>query len=321
MQELKRLLGNEQQIFNAVISRFIAEMPPSSRPVAEHILSSGGKRLRPFLTLYTGRALGGEDDKLYTLGAAVEMLHAATLLHDDILDNASLRRGKPAAHTVFGPLQAILAGDAMLAKAMLIVSRLGDTRLTDSISEAVMRTAEGEILEFAQLRDSGLSHENYITMITGKTAWMLRASCELGALAAKASPELVEAAARFGMELGIAFQMVDDALDFAPSSQTGKPTGGDIREGKVTPPLTYYLQDCGAEEAARLRKAIADNSLNKHEIEELCAQVFQKGYAHKTRETANGHLETALASLMLFPESPCRTILKKMLEYIQTRDH
>jgi Geranylgeranyl pyrophosphate synthase len=321
MQELKRLLGNEQQTFNAVLSRFIGEMPVSSRPVAEHILASGGKRLRPFLTLYTGRALGGEDEKLYTLGAAVEMLHAATLLHDDILDNATLRRGKPAAHTIFSQLQAILAGDAMLAKAMLIVSRLGDTRLTDCISEAVMRTAEGEIQEFTQLRDSRLSHEDYITMITGKTAWMLRASCELGALAAKTDPELAQAAASFGLELGIAFQMVDDALDFSPSSQTGKPTGGDIREGKITPPLTYYLQNSSPEEASRLREAIANNSLKEDEIEALCARVFQQGYAGKTRENANRHLETAAASLKLFPESPYRTILEKMLAYIQTRDH
>lgn len=320
MQELKNSLGLEQGNINRAIERFIAELPPSSQPVARHMLAAGGKRLRPFLTLMIGRALGAPDAPLFTLGAAIEMLHAATLLHDDILDNSELRRGKPAAHTVFGPTQAILAGDALLAKSMLVVSGLGDTRLTDCISEAVMRTAEGEILEFAQLRNIDVTHDTYLEMIRGKTAWMLRASCELGALYAKAEPAVVEAARDFGMELGIAFQMVDDALDFSPTEQTGKPRGGDLKEGKITPPITFYLAEAAPEEAARIKLAIAENNLNDKETDELATAIHEGGYAAKTRKQAESHLTKAAACLERFPACSERIVLEQMLWYVQKRE-
>ncbi len=320
MQELTRALGLELPNINAALARYVEELPPNARPVASHVLTAGGKRLRPFLTLLTGRALGAPDETLYALGAAIEMLHAATLLHDDILDNATLRRGKPAAHTHYGAPQAILAGDAMLAKALLLVSQMGNTRLTSCISEAVMRTAEGELLEFAQLRNPAIRHADYLAMITGKTAWMLRASCELGALAANASPVLVEAAANFGLELGIAFQMVDDALDFSPPSLTGKPMGGDVKEGKITPPLSLYMASLPAAEQELLHKRLVEKNLGDAEMEELCAQVYEKGYADKTRAEAYAHLESAARFLSLFPDSPSQAILARVIGYIQTRE-
>ena len=321
MQELKTSLGREQPRINAAIARYIGELPPSSRPVAEHVLAAGGKRLRPFLTLTVGRALGAQDEDLYALGASIEMLHAATLLHDDILDNSELRRGKPAAHTRFGVSRAILAGDALLAKALLTVSGLGDTRLTGCIAEAVMRTAEGEILESAQLRDASVTHEGYLEMITGKTAWMLRASCELGALSAGAAPPLVSASAAFGLELGIAFQMVDDALDFAPSAETGKPRGGDLREGKITPPFSLYLEEQPAGAVERLRSAFERDSLEPAQLEALCEEIYNGGFAQKTREEADAHLRAAAKLLSLFPASGERIVLEQMLCYIQYRDH
>jgi octaprenyl-diphosphate synthase len=328
MRELKHSLGLEQPKINAALAGYVAALPGGARPVAEHVLAAGGKRLRPFLTLATGRALGARnaepdalDADLYALGAAVEMLHAATLLHDDILDNAALRRGKPAAHTVFDPSRVILAGDALLAKALLVVSRLGDARLTACIAEAVMRTAEGEILEAEQMRDPSLSHEGYLDMITGKTAWMLRAACELGAIRAGAGEDLTRAAAGFGLELGIAFQMVDDALDYSPAEQTGKPCGGDLREGKITPPLSSYLASLAPEEAGRLRRAIAENSLQSPEIDNVCAAVHQAGHAGKTRALAAEHLRAAGAFLAAFPPSGERVVLEQMLWHIQGRDH
>ena len=321
MQDLKLSLAQEQAGINAAINRFLDELPPNSQPVARHVLAAGGKRLRPFLTLQTGRALGAPEEDLYTLGAAIEMLHAATLLHDDILDSSELRRGKPAAHTVYGQSQAILAGDALLAKSMLMVSRLGDTRLTNCISEAVMRTAEGQILESGQIRNNAVSHSDYLEMIKGKTAWMLRASCELGALCAGVGADLVQAAADYGMELGIAFQMVDDALDFSPSSETGKPRGGDIREGKITPPLSLFLQDQSREKAGELLRSIAENKLSPEQIEELSDAIYTGGYARKTREMAETHLKSAAASLSLFLPSPERIVLEQILCYIEARDH
>lgn len=321
MQELKKSLGEEQAKINAAIGRFLDELPTASQPVARHVLNAGGKRLRPFLTLQTGRAFGlAAESDLYALGAAIEMLHAATLLHDDILDNSELRRGKPAAHTLFGRSRTILAGDALLAKSMLMVAGFGDARLAACISEAVMRTAEGQIVESDQTRNCAISHGEYIEMIKGKTGWMLRASCELGALRAGADAEGVKAAADYGMELGIAFQMVDDALDFSPSSKTGKPRGGDLREGKITPPLALYLADQLPETAAGLKKALADNSLAQEEIETLSEAIYSGGYAQKTRELAQSHIMAAEKALSLLPVSPERIVLEQILCYIQARD-
>jgi octaprenyl-diphosphate synthase len=319
MQELKLALQQEQPRINAALERFTAELPAGSQPVARHVLAAGGKRLRPFLTLLIGRVFGCRDETLYTLGAAVEMLHAATLLHDDILDNADLRRGQPAAHTLFAPATVILAGDAMLAKAMFMVSRIGDTRLTDCISEAVMRTAEGEIAEFNVLRNPDLSTEDYLAVIIGKTAWMLRASCELGAIFSGADSGAIRAAADFGLQLGIAFQMVDDALDF--SAGTGKPCGGDIREGKVTPPLLSYIASLPPDDAAAFKERFRRGPLNEGEVESLCSAVCAGGHDRHTREQAGGHLAAAASFLQRFPHSEERIVLEQILEYILKRDH
>jgi len=232
MQELKARIIAEQPRFNATLATEVGTLHPLVQPVAAHVLKAGGKRLRPLLTLLVARALGYADDDIYPLACSVELLHSATLLHDDILDDADLRRGMAAAHTVFGSTATVLAGDALLALANLIVARYGDPRLTACISEAIIRTATGEIVEIAHMRGTDHGRDTYIDIITGKTAWMLRASCELGALRAGASEEAVRAAAAFGLDLGIAFQIVDDALDFADRADTGKPVGGDLREGK-----------------------------------------------------------------------------------------
>lgn len=317
MTELKQALLREQAPVNAAIERTVADLPPGSQPVARHVFSAGGKRLRPFLTVTIGKALGCHDEALYTLGAAVEMLHAASLIHDDILDNADTRRGQPAAHTVFGPAAAVLAGDAMLAMSMLTVSRLGTLPLVNCISEAVMRTAAGQIKEFSHIRDADITQADYLEIITGKTAWMLRASCELGALHAGAEAQLLHAATTFGLEMGIAFQMVDDALDFAEG--TGKPTGGDVREGKVTPPLLSYIASLPEEEARSFKQRFAAGPLPDDEADAICRAVQNGGHAAAARNAAAKHLAAAGKELDVFSPSRERTILREMLEYILAR--
>ncbi len=319
MQELRSLLTLEQPLINAALLRHLETLPPLAYPAAAHLLGAGGKRLRPLLTLLVGRALGNNNEDLYTLGVAIEMLHAATLLHDDILDNAPLRRGQPTAHSLFGITQVILAGDALLAKALLMVSQLDDARLTKCISEAVMRTAEGEIAEFAAIRNISLLPEEYLHIITGKTAWMLQASCELAALYAGATASEVKAAARFGLELGIAFQLVDDALDFSPCAETGKPTGGDLREGKITPPLLHYLAALPPNERTPFKQKLADNLLTDEDITKASTDIFDHGYAQKAREQADSHLLCAKEALTALPKGKPRDVLEQMLTYVRTR--
>jgi octaprenyl-diphosphate synthase len=319
MQKLKLALEQEQSRINAFLERFAAELPVASQPVARHVLTAGGKRLRPLLTLLFGRMFGSRDETLYTLGAAIEILHAATLLHDDILDNADMRRGQPSAHVLFAPTTVILTGDVMLAKALLMISKIGDTRLGDCIAEAAMHTAEGEIAEFNALRNPDISVEEYLAIITGKTAWMLRASCELGAIFSNAGPDATRAAVDFGMQLGIAFQMVDDALDF--SAGTGKPRGGDLREGKVTLPLLLYIDSLSSDDAAAFKERFRRTSLSENEVESLCSAVCAGGHDYRAREQAGEHLAAAASFLQHFPRSKERTILKQILENFLKRDH
>ena len=237
---LKARLALELPPINKALSRAAEGLPHPVRPIARHIFEAGGKRLRPLLTILMARLLGYDKKDIYDLAVTMEMLHAATLLHDDVLDNADTRRGKPAAHTIFNATSTILAGDAMLAHANALVAQCGDPRLCLCFSEATSRTAAGEILEIAAQHQVETTAEEYEEIIRGKTAWLIRASCQLGALRAGADDALVEAAAAYGENIGMAFQIVDDALDFAPQSVTGKPSGGDVREGKLTPPLRMY---------------------------------------------------------------------------------
>ena len=233
---LKARLALELPPINAALNRAARDLPEAVRPVAQHIFDAGGKRLRPLLTVLTARLCGYDNEDIYDLAVTLEMLHAATLLHDDVLDNAATRRGQPAAHTLFEVTPTILAGDALLSHANSMVADYGDPRLCRCFSEATSRTATGEILEIAAQRRVDTSAEAYEEIVRGKTAWLIRAACQMGALRAGAPDALVEAVAAYGENVGMAFQMVDDALDFAPESETGKPTGGDVREGKLTPP-------------------------------------------------------------------------------------
>jgi octaprenyl-diphosphate synthase len=323
LRELRLTLSREHPKIHAEIRRHLETLPENTRHTSEHLLLAGGKLLRPLLTLLTGRALGCKDDGLYTLGAAIEMVHSATLLHDDILDNSHLRRGQSAAHIRFGAVPALLSGDALLAKALRMVASFGDPELIDCVAEAVMRTAEGVIAEFTCLRDTSLSHADYLGIITGKTAWMLCAACELGALRARAKPSLREAAALFGLELGIGFQIVDDALDFYPSSAeagTGKPRGGDLREGKVTPPLLFHLEGLSAHEAALFRENFADNAFSDADLERICDAIYTGGCAERARNLAEKHLGQAEKALAAFPPTREHLILRQMTRYILTRE-
>lgn len=321
MEKLKQLIAAEQPAINDTLRVMTDELPPMSRPVARHIFMAGGKRVRPLLTLFFGRLNGCKTDEVYRVGCAVEMLHAATLLHDDILDNASLRRGKPTAHTRFNSGLVIMAGDAMLAKAVHVVSAYNDPRLTATLAQAVLETAEGQIAECANIRNVSLSYEDYEAIIRGKTAWLLRTSCEMGAIFAKADDAGITAAGVFGEELGMAFQLVDDAIDFSPASVTGKPSGGDLAEGKMTPPIYFYLNSLEGEEREKFYESFVTNTFTKEELARHSERIGQSEGIAKTRDLAAGHIAKALSALEFMPPSDEKTLLTTMANYIIARAH
>ena len=319
MLSLARVLREEQPRISAVLEKEVNALPESVRPIARHTLNAGGKRLRPLLAVYMGRLFGCDHPHIYSIAAAIEFFHVATLVHDDVLDNATTRRGALAAHTVFTPTMAILGGDAMLAHAARMVARIGDTFITQEFAEAVVRTATGEIDEFAHQGNINLSHEAYLSMITGKTAWPLKVSCQLPAYFSGATQEQVEAAATFGLELGIAFQIVDDALDIAPSEDTGKPSGGDLRERKCTPLTRFYLEALSPEDAAIFAKKFAAGTLSDDEIAGVIKTMRDKNLDEKTRDLAETHLEAARKALMLMPDNKERKVLSLVPGFIKNR--
>jgi octaprenyl-diphosphate synthase len=321
LAQLKVAFLKELPAINDAIAGEIDALHPLVRPVAAHVMDAGGKRLRPMLTILFARALDFRGDDLHTLASALEFLHSATLMHDDILDNAEMRRGKPAAHMQFGLTPTILAGDVLLALANEIVARAGNTDLTSCISRAIMQTASGEIMEIAAVRNAGISRAEYIEIITGKTAYLIQSACEFGVIAAGASERQREAARSFGLNLGIAFQLVDDALDYTSGADTsGKPLGGDLREGKFTLPLLLYLESLPEEERADTIRELTDADLHPERQDRIITAISTSGFAGRTRDEAKSYLALASQALDVLPVCPEKHLLGAMIDFVLTRD-
>ena len=321
MSDIADIVSREVPAINRYLESATETLNPMVQPVVRHVLLAGGKRLRPLLTILTARAMGYRDDDVYPLACSLEFLHSATLLHDDILDGAKLRRGRESAHVRFGSTHTILAGDVLLALANRLVAEYDNPELTKLLSEALLQTATGEILEIAHLRDVDLPLDTYFSIITGKTAYLIQASCQCGAVLAGASPELIQAAADLGHHVGVAFQLVDDALDYtSPATVSGKPTGGDLKEGKVTLPLLLYLQGLPFEERRRLAEDFRQDQLSAEDIEYLRGNVVAGGHAEKTREMAGESLAKAQAALAKFPPSPEAELIGDVLAPMLARD-
>jgi len=321
MSDIVDFLSREVPAINRFLEEATSTLNPLVQPVVRHVLLAGGKRLRPLLTILVARALGYDRDDAYPLACSLEFLHSATLLHDDILDGAVMRRGRESAHVRFGSTYTILAGDVMLAMANRLVAEYGDPELTRILSEALLQTATGEILEIAHLRDTDLPLETYLSIVTGKTAHLLQASCHCGAVLAGASRDLCEAAKALGVNCGIAFQLVDDALDYtSPAHISGKPTGGDLKEGKVTLPLILYLAEQPFEARRRLAEDFRQDQFSGDDIEYLRGNIVAAGHAEKTRDMAASYLEKAQAALAAFPPSPETDLIGQVLAPMLGRD-
>lgn len=309
---MKQNLESELPRINQALSEALGELPPSCRQIARHIISAGGKRLRPWLVILFARLFGQNSNSLYRLAISMELLHAATLLHDDVLDNASLRRGKTAAHCVYGSTQAILTGDAMLALGNAIVASFGDPALCLCFSEATANTAAGEILEIDNLGHPELSLNDYIAIASGKTGNLLSQSCRLGALAAHAPHSGIEAAAFYGENLGIAFQIIDDCLDFSATELTGKPVGGDLKERKMTPPILLFRQSLAKKEQLDFDAFFTGAVMREEDFTAYARKIMP--FAQEARLLAQPFIEQAQTALDSLSVSPQKEILRQLLE-------
>lgn len=342
MRVLQGHLQQELPIINACLARETRKLPDLVRAVAEHVLLAGGKRLRPLLTILFSRCTSRIPENgtladiqnardIYPLACAMEFLHSATLLHDDILDGSDLRRGRTTAHLVFGRTETILAGDVLLALANRLVAEYGDARLSWRVAEAIMRTASGEIQELEWIKRPSLSEEHYLEIITGKTAYLIQAACHCGALLSCEESAIHQAALDYGLNLGIAFQLTDDALDYSSQAEVaGKPIGNDLREGKLTLPLILYMQTLPKEQrdatmawlrtlgAAANPTALPEQDRDRHE--QTVQAVRAAGCVEETRARAGEYVAKAENALSALPESPERSALAEALQHTLHRE-
>ena len=279
--------------------------------IAGYIVGAGGKRIRPKLVLLFSEALGFEGPERYELAAIVEFIHTATLLHDDVVDESALRRGRATANATFGNAASVLVGDFLYSRAFQMMVSVNRMRVLDVLADATNVIAEGEVLQLMNMHDPDLAVQDYLQVIRYKTAKLFEASARLGAVLAGASAEVEEACASYGRSLGTAFQLVDDLLDYEGNSdELGKNVGDDLREGKPTLPLLVAMERATEAERALMRHAIEHGELEK--LPEIVAIVRRTGALDATRDKARAEAEQAQAALAALPPSAAREALLEL---------
>jgi octaprenyl-diphosphate synthase len=285
---------------DAVIARRLDSGVPLVGQVSQYIISSGGKRLRPALLLMVCGALGFRGDQRFNLAAVVEFIHTATLLHDDVVDESTLRRGRATANESFGNPASVLVGDFLYSRAFQMMLDAHDMRVMEILAEATNVIAEGEVMQLMNMHDPGLDEPAYVQVIRSKTAKLFEASARLGAVLAKAGPQLEQACADYGQALGTAFQVIDDVLDYAgDAAEMGKNLGDDLREGKVTLPLIAAMRRGTEEQRSLIRHAIETGALE--ELDAIVAIVKETGALEVAHQAAAAEAERAMSAAKQLP--------------------
>ena len=308
----------------ARVDRLIAARLHSAVPVipalGEHIISAGGKRLRPLLTVAAARLAGASDESCLKLATAVEFIHTATLLHDDVVDGSKLRRGKVAAHLIWGGASSVLVGDFLFARAFELMVEAGSIRALDILAKASSVIAEGEVLQLTRAHDLNLDQATYLEIIKAKTAELFAASAEAGAVSAEAPEVKVKALRHYGLNLGLAFQLTDDALDYSGAAETlGKNAGDDFREGKATLPLLLAIARSGPREAAFWERAIGRLEQTEADFRRARELIVGAGALQATLDLAVDYATTAKAALAVFPANDWRLALEDLADFAVSR--
>ncbi|MBF0529856.1 MAG: polyprenyl synthetase family protein [Deltaproteobacteria bacterium] len=293
---------------------------PFVAEVCRHILLSGGKRLRPALFVLATHLCGGLEIREMEFSLAFEFLHAATLLHDDVVDNANIRRGKAAAHTVYGNPGVILVGDFLFAKALAISTMTGRLVFTDVMAETVARMTEGEVMQLLKSRDAGITEDEYIQVIHRKTGMLIESCCYLGAILADGQDWQTHGLRQFGRHIGLAFQIIDDTLDYQiTSSEFGKPVGHDLDEGKITLPLIRALSQASSQDKTELIELIAQEHRTPDDFNRVRQLIDKYHGLEQAVERAAQEVADGRDALRDFPESQDKKDLLDLADYIITR--
>ena len=318
MQALQAFLAADMQRVDAVIRSRLRSEVVLVNQVAEYIIDSGGKRLRPALVLLTAGAMGFDGEASHVLAAVIEFIHTATLLHDDVVDESDLRRGRDTANALFGNAASVLVGDFLYSRAFQMMVELGQMRVMQILSDATNIIAEGEVLQLMNCHNADINEQDYLHVIRYKTAKLFEAAARLGAILGGVDVGQEQAFAAYGMHLGTAFQLIDDVLDYSGDmSEIGKNLGDDLAEGKPTLPLLYVLQQGDANQSALVRSAIEHGGLQQFDA--ILTAVRTSGALDYTRQRAREESQRALSMLSDVPDSPYRQHLVNLAQFAVDR--
>jgi len=288
--------------------------------VGQYVLAGGGKRIRPLLLLLCARLCGCRSERAIPLASIVEFIHTATLLHDDVIDGANLRRGRTSANIVWGNEASVLVGDFLFSKSFSLMVSDGDVRVLKAMSDATTAMAEGEVLELVLARDLSTSEESCLQVVEKKTAVLIAAACEIGALLGERSEAEVAALRAFGMDVGVAFQLLDDCLDYLGTKEEfGKKVGADLGEGKITLPLIHALSQCTDAEREVVRAVLAKSSVEAEDLDRVLELIRKYRGFEFAKARALGRVDRAKGRLEVFPPLPERRALEAVADYIVTR--
>ena len=314
---LEPIVADLQEFERRLVDSIAADLGPMASAM-EHIVKAGGKRLRPALVILSGRLGSADRDSIFNIAMGIEFIHTATLVHDDLIDNSPTRRGIRTIHEALGPNPAIIIGDYYFAKGANLLSSIGSPAIDAAISHAVMTICMGELLQMTSRNDYDQSLESYYRKIERKTATLVSTCCSSGAIVSGQPEESVQTLRRYGYNLGMAFQIVDDVLDYvATSDEMGKPVGADLRQGTVTLPLMLALQDPDAGPA--LRRILAASELTDGDYDEVVGLVRESPAIDAAERHAADFAARARTELAAFPESVTRVTLERICDYVVDR--
>jgi octaprenyl-diphosphate synthase len=317
---LSNVISADTDAVNRVIRRELHSDVPLVNQIADYIISAGGKRIRPTLVLLFANAWGYRGTEHHALAAIVEFIHTATLLHDDVVDESSMRRGRKTANALFGNAASVLVGDFLYSRSFQMMVAIRNMRVMQILADATNVIAEGEVLQLLNMHDPDVSEARYLQVIRSKTAKLFEAAAQLGALIAGAPDEQIEAAAEYGRSLGTAFQLIDDVLDYSGNADDiGKNVGDDLREGKPTLPLIYLMQH-GTPEQRELVRTCIETGDEQH-FDSVLAAVTESGALQYTREQAILAADVARATIVSVPSSDFKNSLLNLCAFAVDRNH
>jgi octaprenyl-diphosphate synthase len=320
MQAALNIIGEDLKLVEQQFRNDLQSDVPLIRKVGEYVLSSGGKRIRPALLLLSARLCGYTGESAVPLASVVEFIHTATLLHDDVVDSATLRRGLASANTLWGNEASVLVGDFLFSKSFSLMVRVGSLDILRVLSDATTIIAEGEVMQLLCTGEIDLSEESYLNVVRSKTAILMSAACEAGAILGAVPQSQQQALAGFGMDLGIAFQLMDDILDYvATEEEFGKSIGHDLEEGKITLPLIHTLRHCSEAERAIIAHVVDKDEMSLEDFRAVSGLVNQYGGIEYTIAAARTYIERCKNHLNQCTLSPVREALVSLAEYVVTR--